>query len=142
MPNASDRILTIAKSRAVARSVEAQVARYQESAEFFRRLTALDEHSLGPELARLQNVPTTVPPHPYGLRKRLRSCLITAISPLLGRLLRAASLASPYHAAYELAVQMQARQLETEERICAELAALSSRIDELESEMNPSRRTA
>jgi len=142
MSNASDRILSIARNRAMARSVNADLMTYRHNAEFFRRLTALDEHSLGPELATLQSIGTNAAPHPFGLRNKIISFTVAAISRMLGRLLKAASLASPYQTAYELAIQMQERQLDIETRICAELASLSSRIEELESEIHASKRTA
>ena len=129
----------MAKSHVVARARDHEMLQYEEAAELFRRLSRLDEHSLGPELARLQSISSSVPPQPFGFRKKIRFYFFRAISPILGRLLKAASLAGPYQAAYELAVQMQERQLELESRLCAELAALNSRIDALESEIRSPR---
>ena len=142
MPHASDRIFSIAKERAFDRSLEEQVIRYDQMAEWFRWLTAFDEQSLGPELARLQSIATTSAPRPFGFRRRVRAVFLEAVSPILGRLLKAASLASPYQAAYELVIQTKERQLQMEDRICAELAALNSKIDGLESEITSRRRTA
>ena len=126
----------------MSRSPEGELVRYEQMSELFRRLTSLDERSLGPELAKLQNVATTLPPRALGLRGRIRSILLAIISPILGRLLKAASLASPYQAAYELAVEMQERQLQLETKICTELAALNSRIEGLEAEIRSRRLSA
>lgn len=140
MSAASDRLLRIAKSRAFERTLDQQAVGYEYMAEFFRRLSSIDEQSLGPELAKLQCIASLIPPRQFGLRGRIRSFLLASISPVLGKLLRAASLASPYQAAYELAVQMQEQQLNMESRICSELQALNAKINELESEMNTRRR--
>ena len=142
MSEPAEHVLRMARSRALDRLTEEEIARYQRMAELFRRLTRLDEHSLGPELAKLQNIGTTCPPRGFGFRNRLRSLFLAAVTPLLGRLLKAASLASPYQAAYELAVHMHEQQLQVESQVCTEVSALVSRIDELESEIHSRRRTA
>lgn len=139
MSDVPERVLRMAKSRVNARSRDNEMCNYEQMAELFRRLSRLDERSLGPELARLQSISTSAPPQPFGLFKKIRFYVLAAVSPILGRVLKAASLAGPYQAAYELAVQMQERQLELEGRICSELAALNSRLDALESEMRSRR---
>ena len=139
MADVSERVLRMAKNRAMARSRDQELSNYEQMAELFRRLSGLDERSLGPELARLQSISTSVPPQPFGFFGKVKFYLLGAVSPILGRLLKAASLAGPYQAAYELAVQMQERQLELESRICSELAALNNRLDSLESEMRSRR---
>ena len=129
----------MAQNRVIARSRDHQLCNYEQMAELFRRLSRLDERSFGPELARLQSISTSAPPQPFGFFGKIRYYLLAVASPILGRVLKAASLAGPYQAAYELAVQMQERQLELESRLCSELTALNTRLDALESELRSRR---
>jgi hypothetical protein len=76
-----------------------------------------------------------------GIRGRITGLFFKAVNPILGRLLRAASLASPYQAAYELAIDLLSRQLEADSKMQAEIAALQDRIETLEAQAG-SRRTS
>jgi hypothetical protein len=135
MSDASSRLLKTAEARSVARRVNEEVIDYEQVAELFRRFTDLDIHSIGPELARLQSLARAVPPQPIGLRGKIRGLFFRIMNPVLGRVLRAASLASPFQAAYELAMHLQQQQLETERRILTEISTIGARLEILESEV-------
>ena len=139
MSDTSLRLLKTAEARSVARRVNEEVTDYEQVAELFRRFTDLDIRSVGPELARLQSLARAVPPQPLSLRGKIRGLFFRIVNPVLGRVLRAASLASPFQAAYELAMHVQQQQLETERRILAEIAAIGARLEILESEVRARR---
>jgi hypothetical protein len=109
---------------------------YLRHREFFAALTELDAHSLGPELARLQNYPTAVPAQAVGWAGKCRSLFFRLVNPILGKLLHASSLASPYRAAYELAVHMLQSQFDSAAAAQAEIAELKDRITTLEAAAN------
>jgi hypothetical protein len=135
MSDANSGLLKAAKAQAAARELSEDFVDYEELAEVFRKFTSLDSQSCGPELAMLQNLTRTVPPQPLGLGGAIRRSFFSLVNPLLGRFLRMASLASPYQAAYELALHLQKQQLETERRILSELGSLGARLELLESEL-------
>jgi hypothetical protein len=111
---------------------------YEASAALFRRLTDLDHHSVGPELARLQHLNLNAP-RGRGVRARLTSTLFRIANPILGRILRTASLSSPFQAAYEMALHEQRQHLGAEHRILAELARINARLEILEREIREKR---
>jgi hypothetical protein len=128
-------LLEKAELQAQARRVQAEVADYEQVAELFRRITSLDSRTRAPELARLQNLNRPVPPSKITVGGKLHNLFFRMVNPVLGRLLRAASLASPFQAAYELAIHLHQQQLETECKILAEVAAVRARLEILESEI-------
>jgi hypothetical protein len=125
-------LIELARARSSAQAAREHVTDYRQLATMFMRLTDLDSRSLGPELAKLQDLSRTVPAQPLGIRGKIRGVFFKAVNPVLGRFLRAASLASPYRAAYEMAVDLLTRQLESESRMRAEIASLKDRIENLE----------
>ena len=132
MSDATSRLLHEAETLSATRRATERVLDYDRVAELFRRLTDLDSRSIGPELARLQNTARTPPPQPMTLAGKMRGLFFRMANPLLGRVLRAASLASPTQVAYQLALQIQEQQFESESKLRAEIADLRDRIEALE----------
>ena len=139
MPRNGSPLWEIAQLHSAARERKEEVMDYESLADLFHRWTLLDTHSKGPELARLQTLSRHSPPQPVGAGGRLRALVFRILNPPLGRLLRAASLASPYQAAYDLVLQIQQQQFETERALRTEVAALRDRLDVLESELRSNR---
>jgi hypothetical protein len=135
-------LLKEARARSTARRVHDRVIDYDQAADLFRRFTSLDCNSAGPELARLQNLAVNVPPQALSVRGKIRDLFFRIASPILGRILRLASLASPFRAAYEMVLYTQQQQLETERRILDEVAAIGARLEMLESEVKSRRMSA
>ena len=139
MSEVSSRLLQIARAQAEARQSESDDRRYEQVAEFFRRITRLDRRSFGPELARFQNIDRPAPPRRMTLGGRAKALFFRIANPVIGRVLNAASLASPFRAAYELSIQLHQQQLESESRILAEIAGINARLELLESEIRSRR---
>jgi hypothetical protein len=134
MSDAAARLWKTAEALSAVRRENETVADYQELAELFARFTHLDNGNLGPELARLQNFSRVVPPQRLNLRGKLRRWFFGMANPLLAKFLRAASLESASHEAYELAVHLQQQQMEAETRILAELRELTAKVKKIESD--------
>jgi len=134
MSESSSQLIELARARSSARVGGEDVIDYREFARLLVRLTDLDSRCLGPELAKLQDQSRPVPAQPLGIRGKIRGMFFKAMSPALGRLLRAASLASPYRTAYGLAVDLLRGQLELDSRLQAEIAGLKHRIETLEAQ--------
>jgi len=141
MSDSTTQLIELARVRTLAQASQERVTDYRQVARLFIRLTDLDSRCLGPELAKLQNLSRAVSAQPLGIRGRITGLFFKAVNPILGRLLRAASLASPYQAAYELAIDLLSRQLEADSKMQAEIAALQDRIETLEAQAG-SRRTS
>jgi hypothetical protein len=135
MSDAESDLLKTAQSRSAARRLNEIVLDYEQMAELFRRFTRLDSESAGPELARLQSFACTAAPQPMTLRGKISGLLMRMVSPVIGRVLRAASLASPFQAAYDLALRLQEQQLESERRILDKIAAIEAKIEILDSKI-------
>ena len=130
----TSQLIELARARSLAQTSEEHVPDYRQVARLLIRLTDLDSRCLGPELAKLQDLSRPVSPQPLGIRGRIRGLFFKAMNPVLGRLLRAASLASPYEAAYELTIDLLSRQLDADSKMQAEIAVLKDRIETLEAQ--------
>lgn len=135
----SSELLATARAKAAEQVGDSNLPDYDQIAELFRRITDLDTHSLGPELARFENVCRPTPPQSMNFGGKVRHWFFRAVNPILGRVLRAGSLATPFRASYELSIHLHQQQLETERKILSELAEISARLELLEAEIRSRR---
>lgn len=132
MSDCTSQLIEMARARSSAQAAGERAVDYRQFARLFLQLTDLDSRSLGPELAKLQDLSRAASAQPLGIWGKIRAVFFRTVNPILGRFLRAASLASPYRAAYELSVELLRRQLESDSRMLAEMASLKDRIENLE----------
>jgi hypothetical protein len=69
------------------------------------------------------------------------SLIFKILNPVLGRVLRVASLSSPFQASYQAVVYVLELQLESEHRMSSEIAVLQARVAALEEELRLLRRS-
>ncbi len=139
MLDSNARLFEIARSKRAQRPGKSGLPDYEEAAELFRRITDLDARSFGPELARFENAARPAPPRALRTGGKFQYWFFRLVNPVMGRLLRAASLATPFRASYDLSIHLHEQQLATERKILAEIAAISARLELLEAEIRSRR---